>query len=89
MPLGPDEYLLAGNNLFVTFTPDSPGPPIAGLGEQAAGRFDKNGKWVTTHFLGGDDSVFSSAPPPGQSGSVVRLEFGEHAIQKVKLYRYR
>ena len=89
MPLAPDEYLLAGNNLFVTFTPDSPGPPIAGLGEQAAGRFDKNGKWVTTHFLGGDDSVFSSAPPPGQSGSVVRLEFGEHAIQKVKLYRYR
>jgi len=89
MTLAPDEYLLAGNNLFVTFTPDSPGPPIAGLGEQAAGRFDRNGKWVTTHFLGGDDSGFSSAPPPGQSGSVVRLEFGEHAIQRVKLYRYR
>jgi len=89
MATGPDEYLIAGNNLFLTFTPDSPGPPIAGLGEQAAGRFDKNGKWVTTHFLGGDDSVFSSAPTPGQSGSVVRVEFGEHAIQRVKLYRYR
>ena len=89
MPLSPDVYLLAGNNLFVTFTPDSPGPAIAGLGEQAAGRYDKNGKWVTTHFLGGDDSVFSSAPTPGQSGSVVRLQFGEHAIQRVTLYRYR
>jgi len=89
MPLGPDEYLLAGNNLFLTFTPDSPGPPIAGLAEQAAGRYDKNGKWVTTHFLGGDDSVFSSAPTEGQSGSVVRIMFGEHAIQRVKLYRYR
>ena len=89
MVLGPDEYLLSGNNVSLTFTPDSPGPPIAGLGEQAAGRFDKNGKWVTTHFLGGDDSVFSSEPPPGQSGSVVRLQFGEHAIQRVKLYRYR
>ena len=73
----------------LTFTPDTPGPPIAGLAEQEAGRFDNNGKWVATHFLGGDDSVFSSDPPPGQSGSVVRLQFGEHAIQRVTLYRYR
>jgi hypothetical protein len=89
MALGPDEYLLAGNNLFLTFTPDTPGPPIAGLAAQEAGRFDKNGKWVATHFLGGDDTVFSFGPPAGQSGSVVRLMFGEHAIQRVKLYRYR
>jgi hypothetical protein len=87
--LGPDEYLLAGNNISLTFTPNTPGPPIAGLAEQAAGRYDKNGKWVTTHLLGGDDSVFSSEPPPGQSGSVVRLSYGEHAIQRVLLYRYR
>ena len=89
MAAGPDEYLLAGNNLLVTFTPNTPGPPIAGLAGQEAGRFDNNGKWVATHFLGGDDSVFSSDPPAGQSGSVVRLAFGEHAIQRVKLYRYR
>jgi hypothetical protein len=89
MAAGPDEYLLAGNNLLVTFTPNTPGPPIAGLAGQEAGRFDNNGKWVATHFLGGDDSVFSSDPTAGQSGSVVRLAFGEHAIQRVKLYRYR
>jgi hypothetical protein len=89
MATGPDEYVLAGNNLFVTFTPDTPGAPIAGLGMQEAGRFDSDGKWVTTHFLGGDDSNFSSEPPVGQSGSVVRLQFGEHAVQRVKLYRYR
>jgi hypothetical protein len=89
MATGPDEYLLAGNNLLLTFTPNTPGPPIAGLAEQEAGRFDNNGKWVATHFLGGDDSVFSSDPPVGQSGSVVRLAFGEHAVQRVKLYRYR
>ena len=89
MAVGPDEYLLAGNNLMITFTPNTPGPPIAGLAEQEAGRFDSNGKWVATHFLGGDDSVMSSDPPPNQSGSVVRLAFGEHAIQRVKLYRYR
>ena len=89
MAVGPDEYLLAGNNVVITFTPNTPGPPIAGLAEQEAGRFDNNGKWVATHFLGGDDSVMSSDPPKGQSGSVVRLGFGERAIQRVKLYRYR
>jgi hypothetical protein len=90
MGVGPDEYLLAGNNLLITFTPDSAGPPIAGLAEQEAGRFDSNGKWVATHFLGGDDSVISSDPPAlGQSGSGVRLALGERAIQRVKLYRYR
>jgi hypothetical protein len=79
MAVGPDEYLVAGNNLHITFTPDTPGPPIAGLAEQEAGRFDNNGKWVATHFLGGDDS----------SDSVVRVSWGERAIQRVTLYRYR
>jgi hypothetical protein len=89
MATGPDEYVLAGNNLLLTFTPDTPGPPIAGLAEQQAGRFDASGKWVATHFLGGDDSNFTSEPPVGQSGSVVRLAFGEHAVQRVKLYRFK
>jgi hypothetical protein len=79
MAVGPDEYLVAGNNLHITFTPATPGPPIAGLADQEAGRFDNNGKWVATHFLGGDDS----------SDSVVRLSWGERAIQRVTLYRYR
>jgi hypothetical protein len=90
MAVGPDEYLVAGNNVVITFTPDTPGPPIASLAEQEAGRFDNNGKWVATHFLGGDDSLVSSAALPGnQSGSGVRLGFGERAIQRVTLYRYR
>jgi hypothetical protein len=79
MAAGPDEYLVAGNNVMITFTPNTPGPPIAGLAEQEAGRFGANGKWVATHFLGGDDS----------SDSVVRLSWGERAIQRVTLYRYR
>jgi hypothetical protein len=79
MAVGPDEYLVAGNNLHITFTPATPGPPIAGLAEQEAGRFDKNGKWVAAQLLGGDDS----------SQSVVRLSWGERAIQRVTLYRYR
>jgi hypothetical protein len=90
MAVGPDEYLVAGNNVVITFTPDSPGPPIASLADQEAGRFDSNGKWVATHSLGGDDSLVSSVPlPANRSGSGVRLGFGERAIQRVTLYRYR
>jgi Domain of unknown function (DUF5597)/Beta-galactosidase len=79
MATGPDEYLIAGNNLMITFTPATPGPPLAGIAEQAPGRFDKNGQWVTLQLLGGDDS----------SDNVVRLFWGERAIQRVKVYRYR
>jgi beta-galactosidase GanA len=89
MATGPDEYLLAGNNVLITFTPNTPGPPIAGLVTQEAGRFDNNGKWVATHFLIGDDSMITNTPPVNQSGSGVRLAFGERAIQRVTLYRYR
>jgi len=89
MVVGPDEYLLAGNNLLITFTPDTPGPPIAGLAEQEAGRFDNTGKWVATHLLLGDDSMITNEPAADQSGSGVRLAFGERSIQRVKLYRYR
>jgi hypothetical protein len=89
MAVGPDEYLLAGNGVLITFTPATPGPPIAGLAEHEAGRFDNNGKWVATHFLLGDDSMITNTPAADQSGSGVRLAFGERAIQRVKLYRYR
>jgi len=31
---GPDEYVIAGNEIQITFTPNTPGPPIAGLGRR-------------------------------------------------------
>jgi hypothetical protein len=87
--LGPDEYLLAGNNLLLTFSPATPGPQIAGLSTHEAGRYDNKGKWVVAQLIGGDDSMITSDPPADQSGSGVRLGFGERAIQRVTLYRYR
>ncbi len=92
MATGPDEYLMAGNNLQVTFTPSTPGPAFAGIARQEAGRF-QNGKWVLTRYLAGDDSVLrydlGAAADAGQSGSGVRLSAGERAIQRVRVYRYR
>jgi hypothetical protein len=92
MATGPDEYLLAGNNLQITFTPNTPGRPIAGIARQENGHFE-NGKWVVTRFLAGDDSVLrydiAAVADMGQSGSGVRLSAPDRGIQRVKLYRYR
>jgi hypothetical protein len=92
MATGPDEFLLAGDYVQVTFTPNTPGPPIAGIAHQENGRFE-DGKWVVTRYLAGDDSVLrydiAKVADMGQSGSGVRLSAPERGIQKVKLYRYR
>jgi hypothetical protein len=92
MATGPDEFLLAGNNLQITFTPNTPGPPIAGIARQENGHFE-NGKWVTTRYLAGDDSVLrydiAAVAAMGQSGSGVRLTAPDRGIQRVKLYRYK
>lgn len=92
MATGPDEFFMAGNNLQITFTPNTPGAPIAGIAEQEAGRFE-NGKWVVTRYLAGDDSVLrydmATVAAMNQSGSGVRLSSGERGIQRVKLYRYK
>ncbi|MGB7761623.1 MAG: DUF5597 domain-containing protein [Bryobacteraceae bacterium] len=92
MATGPDEYLLAGDNLQITFTPATPGPPVAGIARQENGHFE-NGKWVVTRYLAGDDSVLrydiATVAGMGQSGSGVRLSAPDRGIQRVKLYRYR
>jgi len=88
---GPGEYLMAGTNVQVVFSPNTPGPPIAGIAWQESGVFD-NGKWIRNHILGGDDSVLrydmvtSRHEPVRQR----RTPHGRRAgVQKVKVYRYK
>jgi len=77
---GPDEFYMAGMGLTITFTPNTPGPPIAGLATVEDGRFVE-GRWVKGRTLAGDDT--------GQGGSVsLRRESGPHLL-RVTLYRYR
>ena len=92
---GPDEFVVAGNDVQVTFLPITAGPPIAGLAKVEAGRYE-NGRWVVTRLLAGDDCVLeynqAKAAAANQSGSGLRFKtFGAEgpAIQHVKLYRYR
>ena len=76
--MGPGEFDMAGSGLSVTFTPNTPGPPIAGLATAEDGRF-VNGKWTPGRVLAGDDT--------GQ-GNNTSLR-GSTDILHMALYRYR
>ena len=77
---GPDEMYMAGTGLTVTFTPNTPGPPIVGLGTVEEGHF-AGGRWVPGRALAGDDT--------GQ-GNNISLRGGQgDTILRVTLYRYR
>ena len=75
---GPEEYFIAGEGFSVTFSPNTPGPPIVGLGTVEDGRFVE-GKWKRGLTLAGDAT--------GQ-GNRVQLPSGRPSIQRVVVYRY-
>jgi hypothetical protein len=76
---GPDDYVIAGKGLVITFEPNTPGDPIAGIGSIEQGEF-VNGRWKTQLWLNGDQS---------HQGRHLRLPMERYEIQRVKLYRYR
>jgi hypothetical protein len=75
---GPDEYFAAGSGLTISFAPNTPGPPLAGLATVEEGAFVK-GRWVPGRRLEGDDS---------DEGQFLMLG-GKKGIQHFTLYRYR
>lgn len=77
--LGPDEFLLGGIGVTITFAAPTPGDPIFGLLSCAEGRYE-NGQWQHLRWLNGDQT---------HQGRHVRLEPGRFTLQRVKLYRYR
>jgi hypothetical protein len=77
--LAPDEFLIAGSGLTVTFAPRGPGAPVAGILRAREGRFEA-GRWLDGRWLNGDQT---------HQGRHIRLEPQEFSIQRVKLYRYR
>jgi hypothetical protein len=92
MAVGRDEYLVAGTDIQITFTPTTPGPPIAGLAEVWAGKY-VDGKWAPGRKLSGDDILLNyklgEAAEQNQSGSGLMFGPDGPTIQQVKLYRYR
>jgi hypothetical protein len=74
--VGPDEYFVAGSGMTVAFSPNTPGPPLAGLGTVEEGSF-VNGRWVPGRQLAGDET---------EQGE--KLSLRNLGIQRVKLYRF-
>ena len=89
---GPDEYIAAGTDVQVTFSPNTPGPPIAGLATVEEGTY-VSGRWVAGRVLNGDEVQLrydlAAAAAENQSGSGLRFGADGPAIQRVRLYRYR
>ena len=78
---GPDEFLIAGTGLIVTFEPAGDRADIerAGIISVENGRFI-NGQWNVFRHFSGDET---------HQGRYVRIPPGEYNVQRVKLYRYR
>jgi hypothetical protein len=90
--LGPDEYVVSGSDVQVTFSPNTPGPMIAGLLSVEEGTF-ANGRWMPGRRLNGDEVQLrydlSAAATDNQSAAGLRFGPGAPTIQRVRLYRYR
>jgi hypothetical protein len=87
---GPDEYIVAGNDIQITFFPNTPGPQMVGLESVYEGEYIK-GKWVPGRKLNGDAIMLNyhldQMAEENRSGSVLRIQDGP-AIRRVKLYRF-
>ena len=78
--VGPEDYIVAGQGMIVTFEPsDDPGAQ-AGIDNVWEGSFDASGNWVPGRLLNGDQT---------HQGRHLRLPPGQFQIQRVRLYRYR
>jgi beta-galactosidase GanA len=75
----PDELVVAGIGVTLTFRGTEPGEGAVGILSCEEGRFGASG-WQRLRWLGGDQT---------HQGRHVRLEPGRFAVQRVRLYRYR
>lgn len=104
LALGGDEFLIAGTDVQVTFTPRAPASAsssgassadnalIAGIANAETGTV-VDGRWVPGRKMSGDDILLNyhlaQQADLNQSGSGLRFGPDGPTLQRVKLYRYR
>jgi hypothetical protein len=80
---GANEFLVVGSgDAVVTFTADTPGPPIVGI-ESIDEEFFENGAWTPRRRLNGDENS------QGQALRLHASDVPEGRIYRVRLYRYK
>lgn len=77
--IGPNDYVIAGTGIIVTFKPSSPEVPMVGIAGIQEGTY-KNGRWIPGRWMNGDQS---------HQGRHLRIPPGSFSIQRISLYRYR
>jgi len=77
--VAPDEFMVAGSGMIVTFAPTISGTSLAGIGSIDDCIFEK-GRWIPGLRLNGDQS---------HQGRHMRLPNDRFSMQRVKLYRYK
>ncbi|ACZ31679.1 glycoside hydrolase family 35 [Xylanimonas cellulosilytica DSM 15894] len=77
---GPDELVVAGIGVTLTFHDHVHGRDVVGILSCEEGRYDADGAWQRLRRLNGDQT---------HQGRHVRLEPGRFTVQRVRLYRYR
>lgn len=86
-----DEYIIAGHNIQVSFTPATEGPAIAAIERVYEGRFE-NGQWISRRKLNSDaimlDYDLAKKTAENKTGTGLKFFGNDRSIQKVKLYRY-
>ena len=87
----PDEYILYGRNVQVSFSPATPGPPVAAIEQLDEGRFE-NGEWIPGRRLNGDDIMLdydlAGKALENKTGTGLKFRADNKLLQRVKLYRY-
>ncbi len=77
--LAPDEFLIAGSGIIITFAVRSDSGAVAGIGTIDEGKFVA-GKWTPGRRMNGDQS---------HQGRHLHLPGNTFGMQRVKLYKYK
>ena len=89
--IAPDEYIIYGSNIQVSFSPATIGPAIAGIARADEGKY-VNGIWKPRRRLNGDDIMLdydlAKKALENKTGTGLRFGSGNEYLQRVKLYRY-
>jgi hypothetical protein len=89
--IAPDEFIIYGNNIQISFSPATPGPAIAGIARDDEGIYSE-GKWIPGRRLNGDDIMIdydlAKKALENKTGTGIRFGRGNLKLQRVKLYRY-
>lgn len=89
--VSPDEYVVAGRNIQITFSPNPPADEVAAVASIDEGTFS-NGRWIPGRRLNGDEIMLdydlSKLAAKNQTGTGAR--FGDRAVSiyRIKLMRY-